>query len=205
MTHAGWTTRRIAAKATAVVRDGGGRRQRRGVPRRAGHVARGRVQLRGQSHGPRPVRLATRLGPRSAGGSCERTGARTSTRSRSSSGRETHDPLWNAAQRQLVREGRIHNYLRMLWGKKILEWTPNPRDAVAVHGRAEQPVRARRPRPELVQRDLLDARALRPSLGAATRPVFGVIRYMSSANTAKKLRLARYLETYGAQGRLIGT
>jgi deoxyribodipyrimidine photo-lyase len=34
----------------------------------------------------------------------------------------THDPLWNAAQMQLVREGRLHNYLRMLWGKKILEW-----------------------------------------------------------------------------------
>ncbi len=39
---------------------------------------------------------------------------------------DTHDLLWNAAQRQLVREGRIHNYLRMLWGKKILEWTPSP-------------------------------------------------------------------------------
>ena len=36
---------------------------------------------------------------------------------------KTHDPLWNAAQTQLLREGRIHNYLRMLWGKKILEWT----------------------------------------------------------------------------------
>ena len=35
----------------------------------------------------------------------------------------THDPLWNAAQTQLIREGRIHNYLRMLWGKKILQWT----------------------------------------------------------------------------------
>lgn len=44
----------------------------------------------------------------------------------------THDELWNAAQRQLVREGRIHNYLRMLWGKKILEWTVTPRDALAV-------------------------------------------------------------------------
>ena len=36
----------------------------------------------------------------------------------------THDPLWNAAQNQLRREGIIHNYLRMLWGKKILEWSP---------------------------------------------------------------------------------
>ena len=36
----------------------------------------------------------------------------------------THDPLWNAAQTQLLREGTIHNYLRMLWGKKIVEWSP---------------------------------------------------------------------------------
>ncbi|NIU78849.1 MAG: deoxyribodipyrimidine photolyase, partial [Gammaproteobacteria bacterium] len=43
----------------------------------------------------------------------------------------THDPLWNAAQRQLVREGGIHNYLRMLWGKKILEWSASPEEALA--------------------------------------------------------------------------
>ncbi len=39
---------------------------------------------------------------------------------------ETHDELWNAAQRQLVGEGRIHGYLRMLWAKKVLEWSPDP-------------------------------------------------------------------------------
>ncbi|HEY1550501.1 MAG TPA: deoxyribodipyrimidine photolyase, partial [Kofleriaceae bacterium] len=42
---------------------------------------------------------------------------------------ETADPIWNAAQRQLVGDGRIHNYLRMLWGKKILEWSASPRAA----------------------------------------------------------------------------
>ena len=44
----------------------------------------------------------------------------------------THDELWNAAQRQLLRQGRIHNYMRMLWGKKILEWSATPRDAIDV-------------------------------------------------------------------------
>ena len=39
---------------------------------------------------------------------------------------ETDDPLWNAAQRQLRDDGIIHNYLRMLWAKKILEWSPSP-------------------------------------------------------------------------------
>ncbi len=42
----------------------------------------------------------------------------------------THDAVWNAAQRQLVRDGWMHNYLRMLWGKKILEWTASPRAAL---------------------------------------------------------------------------
>ena len=42
----------------------------------------------------------------------------------------TGDPLWNAAQRQLLGEGRIHNYLRMLWGKKILEWSRTPEEAL---------------------------------------------------------------------------
>jgi len=44
----------------------------------------------------------------------------------------THDPLWNAAQRQLLEEGIIHNYLRMLWGKKILEWSASPREALGI-------------------------------------------------------------------------
>ena len=43
---------------------------------------------------------------------------------------QTHDPIWNAAQRQLRQEGRIHNYLRMLWGKKVLEWSETPQQAL---------------------------------------------------------------------------
>jgi hypothetical protein len=43
---------------------------------------------------------------------------------------DTYDPIWNAAQRQLRREGRLHNYLRMLWGKKILQWSATPEQAL---------------------------------------------------------------------------
>jgi deoxyribodipyrimidine photo-lyase len=39
---------------------------------------------------------------------------------------DTHDPLWNAAQKQLVLTGWMHGYLRMYWAKKILEWSPSP-------------------------------------------------------------------------------
>ena len=43
---------------------------------------------------------------------------------------ETHDELWNAAQRQMVRDGWMHNYMRMYWAKKILEWSAGPGQGV---------------------------------------------------------------------------
>lgn len=38
---------------------------------------------------------------------------------------QTHAPYWNAAQQQMVLMGKMHGYMRMYWGKKILEWTPS--------------------------------------------------------------------------------
>jgi deoxyribodipyrimidine photo-lyase len=107
----------------------------------------------------------------------------------------THDPLWNSAQRQLVREGRIHNYLRMLWGKKILEWSKSPREALRIMI-------------ELNNKYGLDGR--NPNsysgifwvLGRYDRPwgpersIFGKIRYMSSENTARKVRVKHYMQRY---------
>ncbi len=108
----------------------------------------------------------------------------------------THDPLWNAAQRQLVREGRIHNYLRMLWGKKILQWTPSPEAALAVMV-------------ELNNKYAVDGRDPNSYAGVfwvlgrydrawgPERPVFGTVRYMSSENTARKVRVKDYLRVWG--------
>ena len=44
---------------------------------------------------------------------------------------QTHDPLWNAAQKELLITGKIHGYYRMYWGKKIIEWSPAPEEALA--------------------------------------------------------------------------
>lgn len=108
---------------------------------------------------------------------------------------ETHDPLWNAAQRQLVTEGRIHNYLRMLWGKKILHWTASPEEALRVMI-------------ELNNRYALDGRdpnsisGIFWTLGRYDRPwgperdVFGRIRYMSSRNTTRKMSVGAYVDRY---------
>lgn len=44
---------------------------------------------------------------------------------------QTNDDLWNSAQIQLVKEGKMHGFLRMYWAKKILEWSPSPEDGLA--------------------------------------------------------------------------
>ena len=108
---------------------------------------------------------------------------------------ETHDPLWNAAQAQLLEQGRMHNYLRMLWGKKILEWSEHPRAAL------EALV-------ELNNRYALDGRdpnswsGIFWTLGrfdrawGPERSIFGKIRYMSSENTARKVRVKEYVQRW---------
>jgi len=114
----------------------------------------------------------------------------------------TADEVWNAAQRQLVAEGRIHNYLRMLWGKKILEWSPTPQKALATLI-------------DLNNRYAIDGRDPNSYSGifwtlgrfdrpwAPVRPIFGAIRYMSSTNTVKKLHIKKYLARWSAQPRLL--
>jgi deoxyribodipyrimidine photo-lyase len=111
-------------------------------------------------------------------------------------GARTHDELWNAAQRELATTGRLQNYLRMLWGKRVLEWSEAPEQAFATLI-------------ELNNRFAVDGRDPNSYSGIAwvfgrydrpwapQRPIFGAIRYMSSANTARKLELARYLVRFG--------
>jgi len=108
---------------------------------------------------------------------------------------QTHDPLWNAAQRQLVRDGRIHNYLRMLWGKKILHWTESPRQALKVMI-------------ELNNKYALDGRDPNSYSGimwvlgrydrawGPERPIFGKIRYMTSESTQSKFHVKQYIRKF---------
>jgi deoxyribodipyrimidine photo-lyase len=109
----------------------------------------------------------------------------------------TGDPIWNAAQRELLATGRIHNYLRMLWGKKILEWSPSPKAALATMI-------------ELNNRFAVDGRDPNSYCGilwclglfdrpwGPERPIFGTVRYMSSSATARKLRLKQYLARWSS-------
>ena len=104
----------------------------------------------------------------------------------------THDPLWNAAQRELVATGTIHNYLRMLWGKKVIEWSRTPEEAyrTLTHLNNKYALDGRDPNS---WSGILWCFGLFDRPWAPERPVLGQIRYMSSANTAKKFRLGPYL------------
>ena len=109
---------------------------------------------------------------------------------------ETHDDLWNAAQREMVQTGWMHNYMRMYWAKKILEWSPDPERAFqwAV---------------EMNDRYELDGRDPNGYAGIAwaivgkhdrpwfDRPVIGTIRPMSGASLEKKIDSATYKRQNG--------
>jgi deoxyribodipyrimidine photo-lyase len=103
----------------------------------------------------------------------------------------THDPYWNAAQREMVLTGKMHGYMRMYWGKKILEWSASPRQAyrtaLALNNAYE-----------------LDGRDPNAFAGVAwtfgkhdrpwgRRPVFGTVRYMNAAGLRRKFDADAYV------------
>jgi len=107
---------------------------------------------------------------------------------------KTHDDLWNAAQTQLLQDGMIQNYLRMLWGKKILEWSPDPETAMAWMI-------------ALNDRWALDGRDPNSYTGVGwvmgkfdrgwtERAVYGKVRCMTTPSTKRKYRTSGYIERY---------
>jgi len=114
---------------------------------------------------------------------------------------QTHDDIWNAAQTQLREEGIIHNYLRMLWGKKVIQWTPDYKTALQYLI-------------DLNNTYAIDGRDPNSYSGIfwcfgrfdrawQERPIFGKLRYMTSDSTRKKVKLKQYLNKYGDQKSLM--
>ena len=107
---------------------------------------------------------------------------------------DTHDRLWNAAQLQMVKTGKMHGYMRMYWAKKILEWSKSPNDAMktAVY---------------LNDRYSIDGNDPNGYAGCAwaiggvhdrawfERPVFGKIRYMNERGCRRKFDVDEYIRT----------
>lgn len=107
----------------------------------------------------------------------------------------THDPLWNAAQKEMVQRGKMHGYLRMYWAKKILEWTASPEDALDI-------AIALNDRYELDGRDPNGYAGIAWSIGGVhdrawnERAVFGKIRYMSFNGCRSKFDVNAYIKRF---------
>lgn len=103
----------------------------------------------------------------------------------------THDPYWNAAMREMKRTGKMHNYMRMYWGKKILEWTLTPEEGFRIAL-------------TLNNKYFLDGRDMNSYTGVAwcfgkhdrpwtERPIFGKIRYMNANGLKRKFDIEAYV------------
>ena len=102
---------------------------------------------------------------------------------------ETHDDVWNLSQRQLLETGVIHNYLRMLWGKKIIEWSETPEAAHAAMVRMHD-LHALDGRDPNTHAGILWCFGKHDRPWAPERPIFGTVRWMSSEQTRRKLKLS---------------
>jgi deoxyribodipyrimidine photo-lyase len=104
---------------------------------------------------------------------------------------QTHDPLWNAAQRELLLTGKIHGYYRMYWGKKIIEWSRTPQEALAtaIYLNDRYALDGRDPNSYT---NILWCFGLhdRPWV---ERPIFGQVRYMSYAGMRRKTDVDAYV------------
>ena len=112
---------------------------------------------------------------------------------------QSHDQLWNAAQTEMTRTGKMHGYLRMYWAKKILEWSAAPEDALATAIYLND-------RYELDGRDPNGYAGIAWSIGGvhdrpwANREIFGMVRYMSYQGCARKFDVAAYIHKHLPEG-----
>lgn len=108
---------------------------------------------------------------------------------------ETHDPLWNAAQNEMMVEGKMHGYMRMYWAKKILEWTESPEKALeyGIYLNDKYSIDGRDPNGYV---------GIAWSIGGVhdrawtERPVFGKIRFMNYNGCKRKFDVKQYIKKY---------
>jgi deoxyribodipyrimidine photo-lyase len=106
---------------------------------------------------------------------------------------ETHDPYWNAAQKEMMLKGKMHGYMRMYWGKKIIEWTKTPREALRIALYLNNKY-------ELDGRDPNAFAGVAWCFGKHDRPwnertVFGNVRYMNAAGLRRKFDADEYVKS----------
>lgn len=110
---------------------------------------------------------------------------------------QTHDVVWNAAQKELTKTGKMHGYMRMYWAKKILEWTSSPEEALqyAIYLNDSYSIDGMDPNGYA---GILWSIAGLHDRPWAERPVFGKIRYMNEAGLRRKFDLDAYIKRIAA-------
>ncbi len=107
---------------------------------------------------------------------------------------KTHDPLWNAAQFELLKKGSIHSYMRMYWCKKILEWTPSPEIAMEYSVKLNDSY-------SLDGRDSNGYTGIAWSIGGVhdrawkERSIYGKVRYMNDRGAKRKFDVQKYIDS----------
>lgn len=106
---------------------------------------------------------------------------------------ETYDELWDATERELIRTGEIHNYARMLWGKKVIEWQASYEEAFRLleHLNNKYALDGRNPNSYA---GILWCFGKHDRAWGPERPVFGKLRYMTSQSMARKIAAKKYVE-----------
>lgn len=106
---------------------------------------------------------------------------------------ETPDELWNAAQRELIASGEMHNYVRMLWGKRVIEWRPTYEGAFVLleHLNNKYALDGRDPNSYA---GILWCFGKHDRAWGPERPIFGKLRYMTSRSMGRKFDQAAYIE-----------
>lgn len=113
---------------------------------------------------------------------------------------KTHDPLWNAAQNEMLITGKMHGYMRMYWCKKILEWTKCVAEAQKIAIELNDKY-------ELDGRDSNGYTGIAWSLGGVhdrawfEREVFGKIRYMNFNGCKRKFDIQKYINKFSSEYR----
>lgn len=105
---------------------------------------------------------------------------------------ETHDPYWNAAQQEMLKTGYMHNYMRMYWSKKILEWSQTPESAYAatLHLNNKYFLDGRGPN---AFTNVAWIFGLHDRAWGPERPIFGLVRYMNAAGLERKFNIDAYV------------
>jgi len=107
----------------------------------------------------------------------------------------THDQLWNAAQKQLVKEGKMHGFMRMYWAKKVLEWTQSPEQAIEFAVRLNDTYGLDGRDPRGYNGILWSITGLHDQ-GWRERPIFGKVRYMNYDGCKRKFDIQSYIKQY---------